>query len=135
MIAFIGVLSFLGLLVSINTFIKKKPTKPAVIGIAVCFIIFIGCLAIDLSNDNNQQSDYKVIIESDQIITLTDEETAAINIEESNNSLVEEASQYGIFSKPINYDKLQNIFLAFNFEITEDDLIKLIIFVSTVSHR
>lgn len=126
MIAFIGVFSFFGLLVCINRFIKKKPRKPVAISIAVCFMIFIVCLAIDLSNENKQQADYKDLIKPEQISTLTGGETFALKAEKSNNTIVEKSSQHEEFSDPINYDKLQNVFLAFNFEITEDDLIKLI---------
>ncbi len=126
MIAFIGVLSFFGLLASINGCIRKKPTKSTTMGAAICFMIFVICLAIDLSDENNQQENYKVIMESEQISVLTGIETAASNTEESNSAIMNEAIQYEEFSEPIKYDKLQNLFLAFNFEITEDDLIKLI---------
>ena len=76
--------------------------------------------------ENKQQADYKDLIKPEQISTLTGGETSALNAEKSNNTIVEESSQHEEFSDPINYDKLQNLFLAFDFEITEDDLIKLI---------
>ena len=159
MVAFIGVISFLGLLacivVTIINAIRKKPIKSVAIGIAACFVVFVVCLAVTPPVENNQQVDNKETTESEQIITSKEEETTTSNTEESEDVLVEnttqieespqqednnsegpskseetvvdeESSQRESIIDAINYDKLQNLFLAFSFETTEDDLLKWI---------
>lgn len=152
MVAFIGVISFFGLLacivMTISNAIRKKPVKPVAIGIAVCFVLFVVCLAITPPIENNQQADNKEPTESEQIITSKEEETTTSNTEESEN-ILEESSQYvnddseepseskelvveeestqsEEVTDAISYDKLQSLFLAFSFKTTEDDLIKWI---------
>ena len=159
MVAFIGVISFFGLLacivMTISNAIRKKPIKPVAIGIVVCFVFFVVCLAVTPPIENNQQADNKEPTESEQIITSKEEETTTSNTEESENvfdedtTIIEESSQdvnddseepseskepvvekestqSEEITDAINYDKLQSLFLTFSFETTEDDLIKWI---------
>lgn len=130
MVAFIGVISFFGLIaciiMTIINAIRKKPAKPVVIGIAACFVVFVICLAVTPPVENNQQADNKGPTESEQIITSKEEETTTSNTEESENVLDEESIQSEETTDAINYDKLQSLFFAFSFETTEDDLIKWI---------
>ena len=159
MVAFIGAIALFGLLacivMTISNAIRKKTVKPAVIGIAICFVLFVVCLAITPPIENNQQTDNKEDTASEQIITSKEEETTTSNTEEDKNvleedtTIIEKASQdVNEYSEEpsesnepvvgeestqseeiidaINYDKLQSLFLTFSFETTEDDLIKWI---------
>ena len=156
MVAFIGAIALFGLLacivMTISNAIRKKTVKPAVIGIAICFVLFVVCLAITPPIENNQQTDNKEDTASEQIITSKEEETTTSNTEESENILEknttiieelskdvnddleeskesvveEESTQSEEITDVKNYDKLQSLFLTFSFETTEDDLIKWI---------
>lgn len=128
MVAFIGLISFFGLIaciiMTIINAIRKKPIKPLAIGIAIFLLFFIICLTVTPPVEN-QQTDNKESTESEQIITSKEEETSTSNTEESENVL-EESIQSEEITYAINYDKLQSLFLAFSFETTEDDLIEWI---------
>lgn len=159
MVAFIGVISFLGLLVcivmTISNAIRKKPIKPVAIGIAVCFVLFVVCLAVTPPIANGQQADNKEHTESEQIIASKEEEKTMTNTKESENVLEEdtkiiheslqdvnndseepsklkelvdegESTQNKTTTDITNYDKLQSLFLTFSFETKEEDLIKWI---------
>lgn len=77
---------------------------------AVCFVLFVVCLAVTPSTENNEQADNIEYTESEQIIASKEEESA----------------QREEITDVIYYDKLQSLFLTFSFETTEDDLIKMI---------
>lgn len=136
MVAFIGVISFFGLIVciimTIINVIRKKPIKSLAIGIAVFLVVFVICLTVIPPVENNPQTDNKKSTESEQIITSKEEETTTSNTEESENvleedtTIIEESTQSEEITSAANYDKLQNLFLAFSFETTEDDLIEWI---------
>lgn len=125
MAAFIGVFSFFGLLAWISNVIKKNPVKSTRKGIAVCFVLVVVCLAVTPSNANSHQADSKVAIESERITTSKGEETTTSNTVEIERTL-EEADQGKKYPYAINYDELQKMFLTFNFDTTEGDLIKMI---------
>ena len=112
MVAFIGVISFFGLIaciiMTIINAIKKKPIKRLAIGIAVCFVVFVICMSVTPPVENNQQNDNKELVESKEPV------------------VDEKSSQSEEITDAVNYDKLQSLFLSFSFETTEDDLIKWI---------
>lgn len=158
MVAFIGLLSLFGffacIVMTIVNAIRKKPVKPVAIGIAICFVVFVICLAVTPPVENNQQVYNMETTNSEQIIASTEEETTSNAVEsetisvedssqieessqqENNNAkepneskestVVEESSQNVEITDTRDYDKLQNLFLAFNFETTEDALLKWI---------
>lgn len=110
--AFIGVISFFGLIaciiMTIINAIKKKPIKRLAIGIAVCFVVFVICMSVTPPVENNQQNDNKELVESKEPV------------------FDEKSSQSEEITDAVNYDKLQSLFLSFSFETTEDDLTKWI---------
>ena len=112
MVAFIGVISFFGLIaciiMTIINAIKKKPIKRLAIGIAVCFVVFVICMSVTPPVENNPQIDNKELVESKE------------------PAVDEKSSQSEEITDVVNYDKLQSLFLSFSFETTEDDLIKWI---------
>lgn len=130
--AFIGVISFFGLIaciiMTIINAIKKKPIKRLAIGIAVCFVVFVICMSVTPPVENNQQIDNKELVESEQIITSKEKgnDTSKEPVESEEPVVDEESSQSEEITDAVNYDKLQSLFLSFSFETTEDNLIKWI---------
>lgn len=132
MIAFIGVISFFGLIafiiMTIINAIRKKPIKRLAIGIAVFFVVFVICLAVIPPVENNQQIDNKEPTESEQIMASKEDEgdNSKEPVKSEEPVVDKELTQSEEITDTVNYDKLQSLFLSFSFETTEDDLIKWI---------
>lgn len=132
MLALIGVISFFGLIaciiITIINTIKKKPIKRLAIGITAFFIVFVICMALTPPIEKNQQTDNKEPTESEQIMASKKDESdiskEPIKLEEP--FVDKDLTQGEEITDAVNYDKLQRLFLLFNFETTEDDLIKWI---------
>ena len=132
MLAFIGVISFFGLIAcviaTIINVIKKKPKKRLAIGIAACFVVFVICMVLTPPIENNQQTDNKEPAKSEQIMESNenDSDISKEPIKSEEPVSDKDLTQSEEITASVNYDKLQRLFLSFNFQTTEDDLIKWI---------
>lgn len=131
MAAVIGVLAFFGFLVciilTIVRAIRKRPVKPAAMGIAICFIVIIICAMITPSAETNQQTDNN---EPSTTVGEPAESSESSSQQESTESKKEDNAETDSQSQgstsTIGYDKLQSVFLSISFDTTEDVLLKLI---------
>lgn len=144
MVALIGVLSLFGFLIcivlTVINAVRKKNVKPVATGIAVCFVIFVVCLVITPTKEESASAEGVKETEVEIPISATTEETsmetetteATVSAVEPINTTepVSEASAEAQESKePVEqavYDTLQQVFLAIELDITEEDVLRLI---------
>lgn len=147
MIAFIGVLSLLGLLICIVLMVinavRKKSVKNVATGIAVCFVIFIVCLVITPTKDESAKETETVIpapaTTTEEIVTQASVEIAepettetqvlaadSINTTEPASEAPAETQESEEPAEQVAYDTLQQVFLAIGLDITEEDVLDLI---------
>lgn len=122
MMAIVGVISFFGFIVgivrTIISVIRKRPVKP--IGTVACLLVFIVCMSVTPSVENNNSIESNKPTELEMIITSTEEPV------ESEIVFIDEEAKHEEIKPAIVYDKLQNLFLMLSFDTTEDNLIKWI---------
>lgn len=149
MVAFIGVLSLFGFLIcivlTVINAVRKKNVKPVATGIAVCFVIFIVCLAITPAKDEDEGAKVTEAViptsatTTEEIVTQASVETAEsetaetqvsaadpINITEPASEAPTETQESEEPAEQIAYDTLQQVFLAIGLDITEEDVLRLI---------
>lgn len=134
MTALFGVLSFFGfiacIVLTVINGIRKKPVKPVAIGIAVCFVVLVVCLAISPSSEEAEPVEK---VEQAEVIETEEpkvEEAETVKPSEQETKTEEQTtepkSEPEETQKAIEYDNLQKVFLAVSKGTTENELLRLI---------
>lgn len=144
MAALIGVLSLFGFLIcivlTVINAVRKKNVKLVATGIAVCFVIFVVCLVITPTKEESASAEGVKETEVEIPISATTEETSMetetteatvsavkpINTTEPVSEASAEAQESKEPVEPAVYDTLQQVFLAIELDITEEDVLRLI---------